>query len=213
MNKVTEIIKEGIDKNGAESYYNLVTCNWHNFENQFKEAILSEIKNHIKPKIESIDDLAKLLDGGNESYYELQNEYNINVEELCKNNNWVIIFGAGDDLIEFRGFIDGEDGAWDGTLMKLVKPGDFYLVDEYEETYKKSKEYKFVPIKEDELNTIKNNDYKDNCVVEQLWCPEDLDASWQVNVAGVPCAKFNIMEDDTLYCQGAIIDLSQLIKN
>ena len=103
MNKVTEIIKEGIDKNGSETYYNLVACNWHNFENQFKEAILSEIKNHIKPnkKIESIDDLAKLLDG-NEFYYELQNEYNINVEELCKNNNWVIIFGAGDDLIELE---------------------------------------------------------------------------------------------------------------
>jgi len=213
MNNVTEIIKEGINKNGANKYYNLVSCNWHNFENQFKEAILSEIKNNIKPsKIESIDDLAKLLDG-NECYYELQNEYKINVEELCKNNNWVIIFGAGDDLIEFRGFIDDEDGAWDGTLMKLVKPGDFYLDDEYEETYKKSKEYKFVPIKEDELNTIKNNNYKDACIIEQLWCPKDLDASWQVNVKGVPFARFNIMEDDTLYCQGAIIDLNQLIKN
>ncbi len=209
MNNVTEIIKEGINKHGAESYYNLVSCNWYNFENQFKEAILSEIKNHIKPnKIDTIDDLAKLLDG-NEYCDEFQNEYKINVEELCKKNNWVIVFGCGDDLIEFRGFIDDENGAWNGTLMKLVKPGDFYLDDKNKETYKKAKKYEFVPINDNELNTIKNNDYKDNCVVEQLWCPEGLDASWQVNVAGVPCTKFNIMEDEELFCEAAIIDLSE----
>lgn len=211
--KVEKIIKEGINKYGAESYYSLISNNWSNFNDQFKEAILSEVKNHIKPsKIETIEDLAKLLNG-NEYCDELQNEYKINVEELCKKNNWVVVFGYSDDLIEFRGFIDGEDGAWEGALYKLVKPGDFYLEDEFEETYKKSKEYKFVPIEEDELNIIKNNNYKNTCVVEQLWCPNDSETSWQVNVKGAPFARFNLMDDGIVYCEAVVIDLNQFIKN
>ena len=211
-NNVSEIIKEGIDKHGANEYYNLIACNLSYFENQFKDAILNEIQKYIKPsKIDTIEDLAQLLDG-NEYRDELYNEYGINVSDICKNNKWVIIYGASDDLIEFNGFIDDEDGAWDGALCKLVKPGDFYLKNEDEETYKKSKNYKFVPISENELNIIKNNNYKDTCVVEQLWCPDDSEASWQVNVKGVPFARFNIMEDEELYCEAAVIDLSSLVK-
>ncbi len=209
--KIKEWINYNIKKHGAKNFFDCVNNAWPDISESIKQSILNEISENIKPKqINNIEDLAKLLDG-NEYGDELDNEYNIDVEAICRKNKWVIVFGYSDDLIEFRGFIDGEDGAWDGALMKLVKPGDFYMEDEDEETYKKSKEYTFVSINESELKEIQNNGYQNICVVEMLWSPNDSNASWQVNSKGAPFVRFNIMEDEELYCEAAIIDLSKLI--
>ena len=173
---------------------------------------LSEIATNIKPEtINTIEDLAKLLDG-NVYRDELYNEYGIDVYDICEKNKWVIVYGASDDLIEFEGIISDEDGAWNGALCKLVKPGDFYLEDADDETYKKAKDYMFVSIIEDELKVLKNNNYNDTCVVEMLWCPDDTDMSWQVNVKGAPFTKFNVMKGEEVYCEAAIVDLSKFIK-
>ena len=210
-------IKDWIDYNvrahGAKNFFKCVNENWDNIKDDIKQSIMDEIATNIKPEtINTIEDLAKLLDG-NEYRDELYNEYGMNIYDICEKNKWVIVYGASDDLIEFEGVISGEDGAWDGTLCKFVKPGDFYLEDEDDETYKKAKDYKFVRINQDELNELKNNNYKDTCVVEMLWDPEEIDASWQVNIKGAPFAKFNIMEDEDVYCEAAIIDLSKFIKD
>ena len=205
-----EYVLEQLKNRNVTDCYNYLNNN-PNLSSKLWDDTLEYLYHNIKPKqINTIEDLAKLLDG-NEYRDELDNEYNIDVEDICRKNKWVIVFGASDDLIEFRGFIDDEDGAWDGALMKLVKPGDFYMEDEDAETYKKSNEYKFVPISESELKDIQNNRYQNTCVVEMLWDPKDSDASWQVNIKDVPFAKFNIMEDGELYCEAAIVDLSKLI--
>ena len=94
----------------------------------------------------------------------------------------------------------------------MVKPGDFYLEDADDETYKKAKDYMFVSIIEDELKVLKNNNYNDTCVVEMLWCPDGTDMSWQVNVKGAPFTKFNVMKGEEVYCEAAIVDLSKFIK-
>jgi len=206
---INEWIEYNVKNHGAKNFFDSINNNWDEVSDSIKQALLDEIQTKIKPeKINTIEDLAKLLDG-NECGYELDNEYNIDVNDICCKNKWVIVFGASDDLIEFRGFIDDEDGAYDGTLMKLVKPGDFYMEDEDTETYKKSKEYKFVPISESELKEIQNNGYQNTCVVEMLWCPNDSNASWQVNSKGAPFVRFNIMEDEELYCEAVIIDISK----
>lgn len=209
-------IKEWIDYNvrthGAKNFFNCVNEEWDNIKDNIKQSIMDEISLSIKPeKIDTIEDLAKLLDG-NTRRDELYNEYGINIYDLCKQKKWVVIYGASDDLIEFEGFISDEDGAYEGTLMKFVKPGEFYLEDETDETYKKSKDYMFIPITENELKEIKDKDYKDNCVIEMLWCPGETDMSWQVNVKGVPFAKFNVMQDDEVFCEAVIIDLSNFVK-
>lgn len=209
-------IKDWIDYNvrsyGAKNFFKCVNEGWDNIKDDIKQSIMDEIATNIKPEtINTIEDLAKLLDG-NEYRDELYNEYGMNIYDICKKNKWIIIYGASDDLIEFEGVISDEDGAWDGTLCKLVKPGDFYLEDEDDETYKKAKDYKFVRINQDELNELKNNNYKDTCVVEMLWCPDGTDMSWQVNVKGAEFAKFNVMEDEEVYCEAAIVDLSKFIK-
>ena len=210
---IKEWISYNVRKHGAKNFYNCVNESWNEIADSVKQSVMNEIALNIKPEnINTIEDLAKLLDG-NEYRDELYNEYGIDIYDLCEQKKWVIVFGASDDLIEFEGFISDEDGAWDGTLMKFVTPGEFYLEDEDDETYKKAKDYMFHRISKDELKEIKNKDYKDTCIIEMLWDPKEIDASWQVNIKGAPFAKFNVMEDENIYCKAAIIDLSKFIKD
>ena len=209
-------IKDWIDYNvrahGAKNFFKCVNEGWDDIKDDIKQSIMDEIATNIKPEnINTIEDLAKLLDG-NVYRDELYNEYGMDVYDICEKNKWVIVYGASDDLIEFEGIISDEDGAWNGALCKLVKPGDFYLEDADDETYKKAKDYMFVPITEDELKVLKNNNYNDTCVVEMLWCPDGTDMSWQVNVKGAPFTKFNVMKGEEVYCEAAIVDLSKFIK-
>ena len=214
FNNISEWIKYNINTCGAKDFYDYLNNDWDYISNSIKDAILNEVYQKIKPEyIETIEDLAKLLDG-NEYRDELYNEYDINIIDICKKNKWVIVYGASDDLIEFNGIINDEDGAWEGTIMKFVKPGDFYKEYEEEDVYHKAKDYMFVAIEDKELKEIKSSinnwkDYKGTPIIEMLWCPAGTDMSWQVNVKGAPVAKFNVMEDDEIYCEAAIIDLSK----
>ena len=210
---IKQWIDYNINKYGAQNFFDCVNNSWDDkMIESIKQSLLEEIKTKIKPRnIETIDDLANLLDG-NEYGDELRNEYNLNVEEICKKNNWVVVFGYSDDNLELRGAIDDEIGAWEGITIKLVKPGDFYLVDEYEETYQKAKETMFTSIEDSEFEELKKDNYKGTCVIECLWCPEDSDASWQFNCAGAPSIRFNIMEEEELYAECLVIDLNCLIN-
>lgn len=210
---IKQWIDHNICKHGAQNFFDCVNNAWDDkMIESIKKSILGEIKTKIKPRnIETIDDLANLLDG-NEYRDELRNEYNLNVEEICKKNNWVVVFGYSDDNLELRGVIDDEIGAWEGITIKLVKPGDFYLVDEYEETYQKAKETMFISIENSELEELKKDNYKGTCVIECLWSPEDSDASWQFNCAGAPSVRFNIMEEEELYAECLVIDLNKLLN-
>lgn len=201
-----------INKYGAQNFFDCVNNAWDDkMIESIKQSLLGEIKSKIKPRnIETIDDLANLLDG-NEYGDELRNEYNLNVEEICAKNNWVVVFAYSDDNLELRGVIDDELGSWEGITIKLIKSGDFYLVDEYEETYQKAKNTMFIPIEDSELEELKKDNYKGTCVIEGLWCPENSDASWQFNCSGAPSVRFNIMDDDELYAECLVIDLNKLL--
>lgn len=213
---IKEWIEDGIIGQGAKNFYEDVNNNWAFISDSVKQIILKEISKNIKPeKIETIEDVAKLLDG-NEYGDELRNELKINIKDLCKENKWVIVFGYSDDNVEIRGAIDDELGAWNGALLKLVNKGDFYLedCDEYgyeDATYKKATSTLFTDISENELNDIKETGYKNTCIIEALWCPENSDTSWQFNCKGAEYARFNIMEDEELYGECLVIDLSKLI--
>lgn len=213
---IKEWIENGINEYGAKQFHDDIKNNWTFIADSIKNAILNEVNKKIKPeKIETIEDVAKLLDG-NEYGDELRNELAINIGDLCKENKWVIVFGYSDDNVEIRGAIDDELGAWDGALLKLVNKGDFYLedCDEYgdeDATYKKATSTLFVDISENELKDIKETGYKNTCIIEALWCPENSDTSWQFNCKGAEYARFNIMEDEELYGECLVIDLSKLI--
>ena len=142
---IQEFINEGIKKFGASHFYKNLTDkdNYDVNSRKIFDLVVNDVRNKIKPNIIStIDDLAKLLDG-NEYGEEYSNEYDINIETLCRDKNWVIIFPQSDDLLEVRGAINNEFDAWNGTFIEYCKANSFYLDDPDEETYKKAPENMF----------------------------------------------------------------------
>ena len=212
---IKDWINYNVRKYGAKNFFKCVNESWDNIKDDIKQSIMDEISTNIKPEeINTIDDLSKLLDG-NEYGDELYNEYGINVYDLCKEKGWVIAYGASDDLLELEGAISDELGAWDGCIAQFYKKDSYYPEYEEEDTYRKAKEDIFYPIEESTLEKTKETNYKDTVVIESLWCPTGTDMSWQVNVKGAPFAKFNVMEDknddEQVYCEAAIIDMSKLL--
>ena len=104
----------------------------------------------------------------------------------------IVIFGASDDLMEFRGFVDDERGA--PTIALLDAKG-------------------LLPFRED----IQHDDdaLKDYFArapqvraVDALWNKED-GYSWTYRTE-VPHATFEIVEDGEPYCRGIVIDVADL---
>ena len=140
--------------------------------------------------------LAELISG--RSY---RNEMNKEEEQIAKENGLIVIFGASDDLVEFRGAIYDELDAYEGTHFIIATPGTEIPVDEDEETYRKAKKLEAIPIEEESL-TKKNR-------FEAVWSPDELDCSWLIKT-DLPHSIFDIMEDDELYCRGIIIETESL---
>jgi hypothetical protein len=134
--------------------------------------------------------LAEQLNG-NPYRYEINKEQ----ERLAKESGLVVIFGASDDLLEFRGIIHDEIGASDGTVAHLVKKKDGVGVigDEDKTDLDKHMEEFGLP----SLSTLE---------VEAVWCPDELDCSWLIATKH-PHASFDIMEDGELYCAGIVVDI------
>lgn len=112
---------------------------------------------------------------------------------LAKQHGLVVCFGASDDLLEFRGAIYDEIGAWDGTRAYINKSG--CLIDD------------------DDMHVLRNhNPVTKFTHVDAAWCPdgEFKGYSWLIT-ANIPCASFNIMEDEKPYCRGIVFDVKDLI--
>lgn len=203
---IQEFINEGIKKFGASHFYKNLTDkdNYDVNSRKIFDLVVNDVRNKIKPNIIStIDDLAKLLDG-NEYGEEYSNEYDINIETLCRDKNWVIIFPQSDDLLEVRGAINNEFDAWNGTFIEYCKANSFYLDDPDEETYKKAPENMF--------NVhVDNNEYTSPIVVSSEFSPEGLNQSWLLSFTiqkDVKYSTFTIMEDNDVYSNAFIFDLT-----
>ena len=132
-----------------------------------------------------IQQVATALNGN-----EIQNEITPEVTALLSGSDLVVVFGASDDLMEFRGAIDDEVGVNDG--------GKAYL---------------------DGNGLLENKCDEDNCpyfqkersqatVIEALWCHGD-EISWQY-ATEIPHSTFEIMEDGEVYCRGIVFRLSSI---
>jgi len=98
-------------------------------------------------------------------------------EKLAKASGLVVAFGASDDLLELRGAANDEVGAWDGAKIWVSPDG-----------------------------SVSNRKKPDTIVVKASWCPDGFDGSWLIQPI-VIFAPFDIMEDDELYCRGAVFAL------
>ena len=111
-------------------------------------------------------------------------------EKQAKEDGVVIVFGASDDLIEFRGVVDDEAGAWEGTTEKITPTAKLYNPNENKETL--------------EFNSMQiSNMLK----IQSIWCPKnengEIWASWEVRTK-VPHETFDIMEDGEIFCRGIV---------
>jgi hypothetical protein len=131
-----------------------------------------------------IDKIAEMLD-------ELQypTEPSREIIELAKANNIVIVFGSSDDLMEFRGAIDDEAGAWNGATALVNKDG---LFDEHDCHCKYTLQA------------------KEQCSkIHAIWDDKDRNCSWSYKT-DIPHTEFKLMEDDEVYCYGIVFSLDNL---
>lgn len=105
-----------------------------------------------------------------------------------KTRGLVAVFGASDDLMEFRGAIDDEVSAYDGTTALVTADGLFEPCGD---------NCKFSAAAQ-----------KEAVEIDALWCAED-GVSWTYET-DIPHATFNVMEDGEVYCRGIVFALSSL---
>ena len=112
----------------------------------------------------------------------------------AKEHGLVVVFGASDDLVEFRGAIDDEAGAYEGATFTVDTDG---LVPFFADLVS-------VRPNEDELRDYFRREGKGR-EIGALWDAEGY--SWVIRTE-VPHATFEIMEDDEKYCLGIIFRLA-----
>ena len=114
-------------------------------------------------------------------------------------NGIVVVFGASDDLMEFRGAIDDELGAYKGTTAYLTSEGLVQNECENDECphFRKLK---------DKAATI-----------ETMWCETQpisenhIPHSWTFKTT-IPHETFEIVEDGEPYCRGIVFALKDVVS-
>ena len=127
--------------------------------------------------------LAEMLDG-----LQYPEEPSDEIITLAKENNCVIVFGSSDDLMEFRGSIYDELGAWEGTTAYLTSDGLF----------DSDCECKYAQKAKEACKTI-----------IAVWDDHERDCSWSYKTE-IPHTEFKVMEDDDVYCYGIVFSLDNL---
>lgn len=111
--------------------------------------------------------------------------------KTAKDSGLVVVFGASDDLMEFRGCIYDEAGCYEGGEIIFTKDGKF----PDEEAMEVLKEYDACR----KLNKI-----------TAVWCPEiEGNPSWAYETS-IKHSTFKIYEDEQLYCIGIVFNHSNL---
>lgn len=117
--------------------------------------------------------------------------------ELAKSNDIVIIFGASDDLMEFRGATDDEVSCYEGVEVHINRHGLVKKPDcdcEWAENWF-------------------DEQTKESKVVNAFWCKKGTEngkgdvISWTYETE-IPHETFDIMEDGGIYCTGIVFSLA-----
>lgn len=109
--------------------------------------------------------------------------------QQAKELGFVVVFGASDDLCEFRGAIDDEADCYDGGTIYLDTDGVFYADCQNEDCR----------LLQRHLKTCK--------AIEAVGC--DGDYSWTYKTE-IPHECFDIYEDGEKYCRGIVFEMSAI---
>lgn len=117
--------------------------------------------------------------------------------EAARAAGLVVVFGASDDLMEFRGAIHDEVGAIDGGTAWIVN-GNLWIEPESECDHGEHG-CKYAQAAD---KAAKASGHK----IEAIWCQEGSPYAWQIT-SDVPHAVFEIVEDGDPFCRGIVFDL------
>ena len=129
-------------------------------------------------------EIAALLDGM--EYGEDIKEHDL---EYAKENGAVIVFGASDDLMEFRGAIEEEVGGYGGNKVYLDKNGLIVNKCDNEDC----------PYFREKLLSAK--------VITAIWDSEGYSWIYKTNI---PHETFEILEEGEKYCRGIVFLMENL---
>jgi hypothetical protein len=101
----------------------------------------------------------------------------------------VAVFGASDDLMEFRGAVEDEVGAYDGTTAYMTGSGLFVSECECDDC------------------PYAKRAMKGAAPIDAKW--DSGGFSWQYDTA-IPHAKFEVFEDGEPYCEGIVFALADV---
>lgn len=114
------------------------------------------------------------------------------IQRVAKDCGIVIVFGSSDDLMEFRGAIYEELGAYDGGVAHLSPAG---LV----------------------VNECENEDCPHHArakakaaTIRAVW--NDAAPYWTYDT-DIPHATFEVMEGGEVYCRGIVFDLAEVMMD
>lgn len=134
----------------------------------------------------SKEQLAEKLNG-----VQYGDETNMEIEREARESKLVIVFGASDDLIEFRGAINDEASGLSPALVDHKG-----LLPEREQ------------ISDDAELEVFFARRKTARTIEPLWCKE-AGYSWTYKT-DIPHATFIVEEDGDTYCRGIVFALQEL---
>ena len=130
-------------------------------------------------------ELAEILNG-----CQIGDEVSREIEQKAKENNLVIVFGASDDLMEFRGAINDELDAYEGGIAYF---DDFGLL-------LNKCDNDVCPYFEKEKQHAKT--------IKSIWCATK-EYAWTFETL-LPHFKFDVIEDDYKYCQGIVFSMANI---
>lgn len=144
----------------------------------------------------NIQELAEAING-REYREEITKEESL----FCKENNWVVLFWASDDLLEIRWKFYDEVWAWNWTKRYLY---EWDLID-LEDTKEEMENWDV----QDSIKKLVLKEIKTQWVYIVAkrwfeWYSFYID-SW---ITGKKKAAFDILEDWEKYCRGIVLDLS-----
>ncbi len=118
-------------------------------------------------------------------------------EALAKEHGLVIVFGASDDLLEFRGAIDDELGAWNGRFARVDQKG---LTSEFEGIDLHARNAKEL------LRDYFRREDK-GATIHAKWATDGY--SWIITT-DTPHATFEIVEDGEPFCRGIVFAMADV---
>lgn len=123
-----------------------------------------------------IKEFAKSLNGKQYKYPQFTKEE----LQIAKDNGFVIVYGASDDLMEFDGAIYAEAGCYDGGKVYFDKTG-----------------------------AVLDDEFENSKCIEAFWADEENEAAWSYET-DIPHETFMIYEDEYPYCKAIVFSIENV---